>query len=299
MTALPEGILPVLATPFRADGSVDEDSFARQINFCVEAGAAGLVMFGLASEYYKLSDAERDRLAWLTVERTGGRTPTILSVTSHARELAVAEAKRFAGYGADALMVMPPFLFGVGESAILAHVEAVAAAVELPVIVQYAPLQTGCPVAAEQFVRLAERCPHIRAIKVDAIPAGPYVSQLAGRLGSYCGYMGTHLPEAVERGVGGCMPTGSVTRAFVRVWQLLRERPADGRALHARMLPLLSFLMQSVEFLIACEKRILQKAEVFAGTYTRSPHASLDAWQERELDALLVGMADWRLERQC
>lgn len=297
MTELPEGILPVLATPFRADGSVDETSFTRQVDFCIQANASGLVMFGLASEYYKLSGAERDRLAMLTVEAAAGRVPVILSVTPHAKELAVEEARRFAGYGPTALMVMPPFLFGVTEQAVLAHVQAIAAAVDLPLIVQYAPLQTGCRVSGAQFIGLAGTCPRIQAVKVDTVPAGPYLSELSGRLATYCGYMGTHLPEAVTRNVSGCMPTGSLSAAFVTVWRLLHEQPSAGREMHSRMLPLLSFMMQSVEFLIACEKRLLQREGIFPDIHTRSPFAVLDPWQERELSALLSVMSEWLLER--
>jgi dihydrodipicolinate synthase/N-acetylneuraminate lyase len=53
-------------------------------------------MFGLASEYYKLADAERDLLAKLLVKRVARRCQVILSVTQHSTRLAVAEATRAA-----------------------------------------------------------------------------------------------------------------------------------------------------------------------------------------------------------
>ena len=54
-----KGIYPILATPFQSSGELDENSFERLIEFLVVSGVHGLTLFGLAGEYYKLSDDER------------------------------------------------------------------------------------------------------------------------------------------------------------------------------------------------------------------------------------------------
>lgn len=293
MTGIAEGIVPVLATPFLADGAVDEESFVRQVRYCVEAGVAGVAMFGLASECFKLSDAERDRLARLTVEAAGGEIPVVLSVTPQTWELAVEEGARFAAHGASALMVMPPFLFGPPVEAALAQVEAVARAVEIPVIVQYAPAQTNLRIEPARLLALAGECPNIEAVKVDAVPAGPMISRLSGPMKAYIGYLGTHLPEAVARGVDGCMPSAAFSRFFVETWRLLREDPPAGRRRHAAVLPLLEFMMQTVDLLLACEKRLLVRAGLFTTATCRRPCAAMDEGQEREFAILLGQAAPW------
>ena len=53
------GVLPVLTVPFMSDGSVDLDSIPRLVEHCVASKAHGVVIFGLASELYKLNDSER------------------------------------------------------------------------------------------------------------------------------------------------------------------------------------------------------------------------------------------------
>ena len=293
MSGIPEGIVPVLATPFLADGAVDEESFVRQVRFCVEAGAAGVAMFGLASECFKLSDAERDRLAKLTVEAVGGEIPVVLSVTPQAWELAVEEATRFAAHGASALMVMPPFLLGPSAEAALAQVQAVARATRTPVIVQYAPAQTNLRIEPERFLALGRECPNVHAVKVDAVPAGPMISRLGGQLKAYVGYLGTHLPEAVARGVHGCMPSAAFSRFFVETWRLLREAPPAGRRLHSAVLPLLEFMMQTVDLLLACEKRLLVRAGVFTSPTCRRPCVEMDEGQQREFAVLLERASPW------
>jgi dihydrodipicolinate synthase/N-acetylneuraminate lyase len=282
---LPSGIIPILATAFDSSGGLDESSFVRQVGACIDDGAAAVAMFGLASEYYKLSDSERDRLARLTVEAARQRVPVILSVTPHARELAVEEALRFQALGASALMVMPPFFLGPSEHAIIAHVAAIADAVRIPVIVQYAPLQTGRSIDPKVFVQLSSEHPNMVGVKVDMVPTGPYLAALAG-LSTYVGYLGLHLPEAVERGASGCMPSASLTPAFVRCWDELLKVNEQGRKTHGALLPGLNFMMQSVEFLIACEKRLLVARGVFESACPRAPYVTLDDVQARELDRL-------------
>ena len=54
-----EGILPVLPTPYLADGNVDLDAMETVAQFCVDAGAGALVFPGVASEFDFLSSDER------------------------------------------------------------------------------------------------------------------------------------------------------------------------------------------------------------------------------------------------
>ena len=53
------GVVPVLPTPFRADESVDLEGLRRCVRFAVHCGADAVCLPALASEYYKLSEAER------------------------------------------------------------------------------------------------------------------------------------------------------------------------------------------------------------------------------------------------
>ena len=54
-----QGILPVLPTPFKEDGSVDISAMERVTQFCIDSGANGLVFPGVASEYDHLEADEQ------------------------------------------------------------------------------------------------------------------------------------------------------------------------------------------------------------------------------------------------
>ena len=132
----------MLATPFDECGDVDLDSFDGQVEMAIRDGADGLAMFGLASEYYKLMDSERQVLLRRLVSVVGQKIPVIISVAYHATELAIRQAREAQDAGADAIMILPPFFLEPSEEAILEHIACVAGAVGIPSILQYAPAQT-------------------------------------------------------------------------------------------------------------------------------------------------------------
>lgn len=288
----PGGVIPILSTPFTPEGAVDEESFQNLIEAAIAGGAHGLAMFGLASEYYKLSEGERALLIQILVRQAARRCPVIVSITAHSTVLAKREAAQAADYGADALMLMPPFFLGPSTQAIMRHIEEVAAVTKLPLILQYAPLQTGRVIEAAAFAELSKRVPQLTHVKVDLVPSGPMISDLCSH-GVAClvGYMGLHLPEDFSRGASGVMPTVAVTPALAEIWRLLDDDQEKARSLHQELLPLLDFMMQSVEFLISCEKEILVRLGILRSSYRREPAIHLDRAQKAELDIHLARLA--------
>lgn len=259
-------------------------------------GVAGLVLFGLAGEYYKLSDSEQSSLTEFLIRRVAGRVPVIISITRHAKELAVKQARDAASMGADALMILPPFFLAPSTEAIIRHIGAVAECVEIPIIIQYAPIQTGRIIEPSTFAAIRTEHPNITHVKVDLLASGPLITALhessSGSLKTMLGYMGLFLPEAVARGVAGCMPITSLSSSFARLFTLLSNRSDEGYELYRRLLPLLSFMMQSVEMLITCEKLILFRSGVFSSAYRREPSLSLDRFQNAELNRLMTDVSD-------
>jgi dihydrodipicolinate synthase/N-acetylneuraminate lyase len=279
------GVIPILPTPFTPDGAVDGDSFNQVIEAAIHSGVHGVAMFGLASEYYKLSEAERSYLVNRLVEQVAKRVPVVISIVPHSTRLAVAEAIQAVEAGADALMILPPFFLSPRTEAVLQHIHEIAEAVTLPIIVQYAPLQTGRIIDPQVFASLCQDFPQVTHVKVDLVPSGPFISALANYgVGSLVGYMGLHLPEDFVRGVQGVMPTVSVCPAFVEIWNLLAHDVDRARAVHRQILPLLNLMMQSIEGLIACEKELLLNSGWIRSNHRRDPTSHLDSIQKRELE---------------
>jgi dihydrodipicolinate synthase/N-acetylneuraminate lyase len=291
------GVIPVLPTPFRETGEVDEASFRKVIDAAIADGAHGLAMFGLASEVFKLADAEKVHLTKILVDQCGKRVPVIVSITHHSLEVARREAMEAIHMGADALMIMPPFVMSPSLESVQSHIATIAADTTAPVIVQYAPIQTGASLNVEFIAALQRNCPNLAYVKVDSVPAGPMISKLRSSTGervkAMVGYMGLHLPADFARGAVAVMPTVSLVRAFVEMLELLARDRTEGRAMHERLLPLLNFMMQSVEMLIAVEKHFLHRRGLVTSTYCRSPNWAPDAFYVSEMDRLWSDLCEF------
>lgn len=288
------GVLPVLAVPFHPDGRLDVEGFDAVWDLVRDAGADGALLFGLASEFYKLSDAERRELQrrFLDAPRPVATAPRVISVTAHATHLAVAQAEAAVADGADAINVLPPYFLGPSPSEVRAHLEAVLTAVAVPVVVQYAPAQTGTSLSAELLREIATRHPHLTTVKVESQPPGRMVTELGRaepRLTAIVGYAGLQLPDAVRRGAVGVQPGCSFTELYVRLWGYHRTGDVDAfAALHGRLLPYLSTWMQQVEYIIQVEKTILLRRGIIASDHCRRPGWDLDREESRLIDRFLA-----------
>lgn len=295
MVKLIRGICPILAAPFTPAGELDYAGLSNLTAHLNRAGVHGLTLFGLATEYYKLTDAERTRMLATVMERVDGPA-VIASVTAHSWEVARTQAREYASFGVDALMVMPPFFLGPSPEAIREHLLRVAEAVDLPLIVQYAPAQTGVRLTPGFFAALQREAPQIRYIKVECQPPGPYISALlqesGGALQSLVGYAGLQMPDAVRRGAAGIQPGCSLAEVYLMIWHRYEEGDmTGGDALHAAFLPWISDAMQSVELIIKLEKVILARRGLIASDYCRAPATALDAQQLAGLDCHLGRLA--------
>ena len=296
MTPFPQGVCPILPTPFSEDGEVDYDSLKTLSRGLVDMKVSALTMFGIASEYYKLSDDERAEMTDVVVECVAGDVPVIASVTRHATELAVKEARQWQEAGADLLMLLPPFFLKPGADTFVQHVEAVRTAVDVPIIVQYAPEQTGVAISAETFVDMTSRLEGL-ALKIENKPPGRLVSTLVertnGEVPIYVGNAGFQLLEGLERGATGVMPGASMSDVYIDIIDLFRAQEfAEARRVHTRLLGVLNVIRQNVEQIIRCEKMILVKRGLIASSYCRKPTFTLDAVYQQEFDTYVQEAAD-------
>jgi 4-hydroxy-tetrahydrodipicolinate synthase len=290
-----QGIAPIVAAPFTAAGAVDADSLQALVRHLLGSGASALILFGLATEFYKLADAERARMQAIMLAETS-RSPDVagvISITDHSWEVAVPRAQAAEAQGADALMLLPPYFLGPGEAAILEHLRRVIGAVSIPVIIQYAPAQTGVRIAPEVFLTLRDELPNADFVKVETQPPGPYVSKLVDRSGgslrALVGYAGVQMPDVLARGASGIQPGCSFTEVYVELWR--RHQAGDMAGfleLHGRLLPYISYWMQGIELIVRAEKRILKLRGIIADDYCRSPSYALDPREDAQIEQFLA-----------
>lgn len=290
------GIYPILATPFKSQGELDLRSFERLLDFLGGTKVQGLTLFGLAGEYYKLADDERQALQNIFLRKTPTHVTRIVSITDHSLEVARRRARAAVDAGAEALMIMPPFFLSPDPQSVRMHMEAIAEAVSTPILIQYSPNQTGLPLPPSFFIDLACQYPQIEYVKIDSTPSGPVISALRdasqGRLDCFVGYAGLQIVDAFMRGAVGCMPGCSLPEPYREVYQALRKNdPEEAARLHELFLPVISFMMQSLEFIIQCEKVILFWRGLIDSSYCRHPATALGSDDTRFLRESLARLA--------
>ncbi len=292
------GICPIVAAPFTEQGEVDYEDLYGLVTHLVRGGCNAVTLFGIAGEYYKLTDEERRQMAEVTVRAvrdSGGKS--IISVTDHATENAVKQAKLYEQIGADCLMLLPPFFLKPGAAYLYEHMKAVAGAVSIPVMAQYAPEQTGVTIPAETFVRLEKERPNVMYYKIECKPAGPYVSKLMdlteGRMRIFVGNAGFQIIECMDRGAVGAMPGCSMYDVYLDVYhRYVSGDRAGAIEVHNRLLPMLNHIRQNVEQIISFEKRILYRRGILKTSYCRKPSYDSDPYFDRLFDEFYEEMAE-------
>ena len=107
MVDLPQGVWPVMLTPFTSDGAIDWDGVDALIDWYLESGVAGLFAVCASSEMYHLTEGERYALARHVVKQVNGRIPIVASGTfGGAMDLQAETVIKTAETGVDAVVAL-------------------------------------------------------------------------------------------------------------------------------------------------------------------------------------------------
>jgi 4-hydroxy-tetrahydrodipicolinate synthase len=291
VTARLRGIMPVLQTPFDANGDIVVDDLRREVAFCIGAGAHGLVVPALASEFMVLTDEERRLLVETVIDEAAGRVPMIAGVAAPSAKGAAALAKHAGRAGAAAVMALPPYVRRPGQRGIIDYYAAIADAAQTPVVLQIAPPPFAFGISALALAELLERVPAIRYVKEERLPPGHNISLAIGAvgdrlLGVFGGTAGLYLMDELERGSAGCMPSAAATDVLVAVFNAFASGDrTKARDLYDRVLPLLNMEMSR---LMAASKEFLRRRGVFTSAVVmRDPEfPELDVGDIKEIDTI-------------
>jgi dihydrodipicolinate synthase/N-acetylneuraminate lyase len=105
------GILAAVTTPFTPDADrVDEATLQTQADWLIGAGVHGLVTTGTTGEFPTLTPQEYRCVIEAYVHAAAGRVPVVAGVGALSTRDAVDLAQHSERVGADAVMLLPPFL---------------------------------------------------------------------------------------------------------------------------------------------------------------------------------------------
>jgi len=271
------GVVPVVPTIFHDDETVDLDGTARVVDYLIDAGVDGLCLLANYSEQFSLTDAERDAIARLLLERVAGRRPVIVTTSHYSARVAAARSRAAQDMGASMVMLMPPF-FGatltVPGPAVIEYFKRVADAIDIPIMVQDAPL-SATPLPVSLLVDLVRQVPQVQYAKVEVPQAADKLDALVGALGDslpgpYDGEESVTLIPDLDAGATGTMPSSMVPAELGQiVRRYLSGDRAGAVAAYEGLLPLIHF--ENRQCGLRAQKILLAEGGIVASDRTRAP----------------------------
>jgi 4-hydroxy-tetrahydrodipicolinate synthase len=159
------GMGVALITPFRTDGSIDEEALIRLVEYQIGSGADFLCIMGTTAETPTLTADEKHYLKRLLVERVGGRVPLLMGCGGNCTAAVVADLEQTDWTGIDGVLSVCPMYNKPSQEGLYQHFRTIAEASPVPVVLYNVPGRTGVNMTAETTLRLARDFDNIVAIK--------------------------------------------------------------------------------------------------------------------------------------
>ena len=155
-----------IVTPFKDNGEVDYESFAKNIEFQIEKGSDAIIVCGTTGEASTLSHEEHLDVIRYCVKCVNGRIPVVAGTGSNCTETAIYLSQEAEKAGADGLLVVTPYYNKATQKGLFEHFKMVADSVKIPVILYNIPGRTGgVNILPETVVRLCTEVENIVGVK--------------------------------------------------------------------------------------------------------------------------------------
>ena len=172
------GSIPALVTPFKND-KIDFTSLEKLLNFHLDNHSDGLVLLGTTAESATLTNEEKESLLKFCVQRLKSKMPIIAGTGSNNLPQTIFTTKQAENCGVEYAMIVTPFYNKPNQEGLYLYYKALVKEINLPIIVYNVPGRTGCNMAAETMIKLANEFPDkIIAIKEasgDLVKAGKII----------------------------------------------------------------------------------------------------------------------------
>jgi len=292
MAAALAGVVPVVPTIFRDDETVDLDATVRVVDYLVDAEVDGLCLLANYSEQFALTDGERDAIARTLLEHVAGRLPVIVTTSHYSARVCAARSRAAQDMGAAMVMVMPPFYgatLTVPGPAVIGYFKQVADAIDIPVMVQDAPL-SATPLPAGLLIDLIRQVPQVQYAKIEVPQAADKLHALVSALGDslpgpFDGEESVTLIPDLDAGATGTMPSSTVPAELGQIVRRYRsgDRPGAVSAWEA-LLPLIHF--ENRQCGLRAQKILLAEGGIIACDRTRAPFGPVSPRTRRGLTEL-------------
>ena len=276
------GINLAMQTPMHADGSIDYARWEELIDLYIDAGAHGLVLGAGTGQHPYLTRQECNQLYEVGAKRIDGRCHLICQSSALVLDEVLERSKEAQGLGADALMILPPYLEGPeDDDGLFSFYETIDGEVETDIIGYNIPQTTGIGISVDLFKRL-NQLEHFN-----------YIKDSAGNMATHQEYLATgynvlngcdpNTVFAFIAGAQGCIwgAANYMPHEAVRLYELVASGDiAEAMDLWSRMIPSLLYVWSGN---YVPRIKAASRLRGFDGGSVRAPLQNLSPEEEREL----------------
>ena len=271
------GVFPVAPTIFDEQGGLDLDGQRRCIDFMIDAGSNGICILANFSEQFVLTDDERSLLMTTVLEHVAGRVPVIVTTTHFSSRICAERSRAAQDAGAAMVMVMPPYhgaTIRVPEHAIYDFFATVSAAIDIPIMIQDAPV-SGTTLSAPFLARMAKEIANVSYFKIEVPQAALKLRELIALggdaiVGPWDGEEAITLMADLDAGATGAMTGAGFPDGIRKIVDAYQAGDTELAAQHYQQwLPLINY--ENRQGWLATAKALMKEGGVIACDALRHP----------------------------
>lgn len=161
-----KGVIVPMITPIDEDENIDENRMRRQVDYVIDGGISGILVFGSNGEFYVIEEEEMKRGLQITVSQAAGRVLVYFGIGAISTKKCARLAKMAAANGAMGISVLQPMFLKPTEDELFRHFKTIADAVpETPMLLYNNPGRVGYTMSGNLVERLAHEVDNIVGMK--------------------------------------------------------------------------------------------------------------------------------------
>ncbi|HEY0458063.1 MAG TPA: 4-hydroxy-tetrahydrodipicolinate synthase [Pyrinomonadaceae bacterium] len=235
-----------LVTPFRPDGSVDDECFEKLVTRQIQGGVKILIPCGTTGEAATMSDEEKLHVIKMCIEVAHKNKAKVIAGTgSNNTAATIAMTRKVRELGADGALVVAPYYNKPTQEGMLAHFGEIAKSVKkFPIMLYNVPSRTASNISAETCLRLAEEYENIVATKEASGNFSQVMEIIAHRPKHFAVFSGDDATTLPLIAVGANGLISVIANELPKETSAMVEKALDGawtaaRKIHYRLLPLM------------------------------------------------------------
>ena len=239
------GSFTVAVTPFTEDlSNIDFSAWYKFLDWQLNEGVPGLIILGTTGEFLTIKDEERQDFVESTVKYINNRIPVLVGTMNAHTPNAVRYSKEAEEFGADGLMISPPYYYTPTTEEIFNYYKAICEQVSIPIMLYNNPFTTNVDMSSSLVAKLTKAFEQVRYIKEASMDVARVFDIIVATEGIMNVFAGERIVESYLLGaVGYVNPYGNyIPKASTIICEMMTE----GKISEAKKIQYLIDEMQEV-----------------------------------------------------